>query len=176
MNTRQHLLASALTFLETVIDLPGVHRIALLGSLTTDKRNPKDIDLLVAVSDAADLAPLARRARQLQGRCQQINCGADVFLSDLNSNYLGRTCHWKDCRPGVRISCDALHCGARPYLHDDLTAITLDSGVIRQPPVELWPTIRRNCPLPDDTSGMIDQWNSILARHPRPVNDRAERG
>ena len=46
--------------------------------------------------------------------------GGDIFLAGPKGNYLGRTCHWKNCGPGIRMSCDALHCGQRHYLHDDL--------------------------------------------------------
>ncbi len=48
---RTHLLAGALLFVHATAMLPGVSRIALLGSLTTTKASPKDIDLLVTVAD-----------------------------------------------------------------------------------------------------------------------------
>jgi hypothetical protein len=54
------------------------------------------------------------------GHAQSRNSGADVFLASPCGAYLGRACHWKVCQPGVRMRCDALHCGRRPYLHDDL--------------------------------------------------------
>ena len=47
--------------------LPGVTRIALIGALATDEPEPKDADLLVTVSDEADLAPLATPGRKLNG-------------------------------------------------------------------------------------------------------------
>ena len=103
---RHDLIAAVLAAVRDVRGLPGVLRIALIGSLTTDRPDPKDADLLVTVSDDVDLSSLARFARRLQGRAQQMNRGADVFLVDANGRYLGRTCHWKDCRPGVRQSCD----------------------------------------------------------------------
>jgi hypothetical protein len=65
--------------------------------------NPKDADLLVTVEDEADLAPLARLGRRLQGRAQSMNKGADVFLADAHHHYLGRTCTWKECAPGIRL-------------------------------------------------------------------------
>ena len=37
--------------------LSGVKRIALIGSLATLEPSPKDIDLLVTVTDDMDLAP-----------------------------------------------------------------------------------------------------------------------
>jgi len=75
--------------------LPGVLRIALIGSLTTDEPDPKDADLLVTVADDADLAPLATLGRKLQGHAQSFNRGGEVFLADPRGNYLGRTCPWK---------------------------------------------------------------------------------
>ena len=52
---------------------------------------------------------------------------------------MGRTCPWKACGPGIRASCDALHCGLRPYLHDDFNSVRLKEDVIAHPPVVLWP-------------------------------------
>ena len=118
-------------------------RIALIGSLTTPEPSPKDVDLLVTVTDDMDLAPLAKAARQLNGRAMQTgrSRGGDVFLADVGGNYLGRTCLWKECGPGIRQSCDALHCGQRHYLHDDLRAIKLQPALIQAPPIELWPAV-----------------------------------
>src|SRR3954468_7086618 len=79
----------------------------------------------------------AARARRLQGATQQFNRGADVFLADEAGRYLGRTCPWKECRPHVRLSCDALHCGARPHLHDDLRTIQLPATLVASPPLDL---------------------------------------
>jgi hypothetical protein len=55
----------------------------------------------------------------------------------------------------VRQSCDALHCGRRPYLHDDLDAIHLNSTLIRSPPVTLWPNVERRGLLPPDVEEVI---------------------
>ena len=108
---RKELLDGLRRFVVSVRQMAGVQRIAILGSIVTTKPDPKDIDVLVVVADDADLAPLAMCARRLQGHAQSFNRGADVFLADQRGTYIGRTCHWKDCRPGVRRSCDALHCG-----------------------------------------------------------------
>ena len=127
---RRQLLDALCRFVADARQIAGVCRISLLGSIVTTKRNPKDIDVIVVVADDADLTPLATCARRLQGQAQSFNCGADVFLADQRGAYIGRTCHWRDCRPGVRRSCDALHCGRRPYLHDDLDTIRLTSAVV----------------------------------------------
>ena len=152
---RQQLLDGLRRFVASVRPMAGVRRIALLGSIVTAKADPKDIDVLVAVADDADLAPLATCSRRLQGHAQSFNRGADVFLADERGTYIGRTCHWKDCRPGVRRSCDALHCGRRPYLHDDLDAIRLNNTVVLSPPVTLWPSIERRGELPPDVEELV---------------------
>jgi hypothetical protein len=147
---RPQLIAEALGFARAASRLPGVTRIALLGSLTTPKPAPKDADLLVTVADDADIAPLAALGRKLQGHAQSLGRGADVFLADPAGNYLGRTCPWKECRPGKRLSCDATNCGRRPYLHDDLAAVVLPWSLVAVPPVELWPTVVVRVPIPVD--------------------------
>jgi len=147
---RARLIAEVLPFVRAASKLPGVLRIALIGSLTTDEPNPKDADMLVTVTDDADLAPLAKLGRKLQGHAQGFNRGGEVFLADLEGNYLGRTCPWKRCGPGIRRSCDALHCGRRHYLHDDLEAICLAQDLIAAPPLELWPDIVTRVPIPED--------------------------
>lgn len=152
---RQHLLNGLRRFVASVTQIAGVRRIAVLGSIVTTKPDPKDIDVLVVVADDADLEPLATCARRLQGHAQSLNRGADVFLADERGTYIGRTCHWKDCRPGVRRSCDALHCGRRPYLHDDLDTIRLNSTLVHSPPVTLWPHIERCGQLPPDVEEVV---------------------
>ena len=154
---REQLLAAVLLFAQSASRLAGVERIDLLGSLTTPEPNPEDADLLVTVADNMDLAPLAKAARQLSARASQTGSSrcADVFLADPSGKYLGRTCPWKECGPGIRLSCDALHCGQRHFLHDDLRAITLQPALIQAPPVELWPGVVTRVPVPDDVEGCL---------------------
>ena len=134
---REQMLAGVLRFVRAVASIAGVRRIALIGSIVTAKPNPKDVDLLVTVADDADLAPLAVCARRLQGGLQGLSHWADVFLADERGQYLGRTCTWRECRPGIRASCDALHCGRRSHLHDDLGDVRLNRAIIVEPPVQL---------------------------------------
>lgn len=147
---RSIMFAEVRRFVRFARDLPGVVRIAVIGSLTTGKEFPKDIDMLVTVTDECDLAPLAKLGRQLSGHMQSHQAGADVFLADMNGNYLGRTCPWKECGPGIRASCDALHCGVRHCLHDDLATIRLDRQVIVNPPLVLWPEATAGANVPQD--------------------------
>jgi hypothetical protein len=74
-NPRPHLLNAVLAFVRAARSTPGVLRIALLGSLATEKPVPKDADVLVTIDAAMDLGPLARLGRRLQGRAQTINLG-----------------------------------------------------------------------------------------------------
>lgn len=152
---RAHLLGGALLFVRAAGALPGVSRIALLGSLATVKANPKDIDLLVTVADDADLTLLAALGRKLQGHAQGRNASADIFLANPRGDYIGRTCHWKVCRPGVRMSCDVLHCGRRPYLHDDLQEITLKRELVAHPPIVLWPQVSARLAPPADVEAIL---------------------
>ena len=40
-----------------------------------------------------------------------------------------------------RMSCDALNCGKRPYLHDDLKTVSLSDETVRTA-LELWAIVR----------------------------------
>jgi hypothetical protein len=148
-SARAQLLAFLPWFVQSASRLPGVRRIALLGSITTDKTNPKDIDFLVTVADDGNLRPLAKLGRKLQGRAQQFGHGADIFLSNPQGVYIGRTCHWVECRPGIRLSCDALNCGKREYLHDDFRTLTLSQEALTGA-LELWPKVEERVDLPGD--------------------------
>lgn len=155
LSIRAFLLSEVLEFVERAGNCAGVQRISLIGSLTTNKPKPKDADVLVVADDDADLGPLAAVDRRLKGRAQSKNAGADIFLSDASGKYIGRTCHWRECRPGIRMSCDARHCGRRSFLHDDLDTVTLDSALIKNPPIDLWPTVIRRVQVPSDTEEIL---------------------
>ena len=105
--------SEVLRFVERARNCPGVRRIALVGSLIGDKHNPKDADVLVTVDDDADLACLATAGRGLKGRAQSRNKGADVFLADPSGTYIGRICHWRECRPGWPAT--LVNVGAGPF-------------------------------------------------------------
>jgi hypothetical protein len=152
---RAHLLSGVLAFTRAACRIPGVARIALIGSLTTNKPQPKDADMLVTIADDADLALLAAQGRKLRGHAQTRNHGGEVFLANPQGGYLGRTCPWKLCAPGVRMSCDALHCGWRPFLHDDLGAIKLRRTLIAEPPIELWPQVVARVTPPPDVEALL---------------------
>ncbi|GMV21563.1 MAG: hypothetical protein AMXMBFR57_15120 [Acidimicrobiia bacterium] len=156
---RDWLLKESVRFVHEAQRVPGVRRIALLGSITTPKPVPKDIDFLVTVTDSCDLAVLAVRSRGLKGRLQAHNLTADIFLADERGRYIGRVCRWRECRPGKRMSCEAQHCGRRPHLYDDLGLVDLDPGLVAAPPLEIWPTLVRRGPLPAD----VEAWVSTVS-------------
>ena len=136
---RIFLLNGALRFTHVVRDIAGVSRVSLVGSLTTSKTTPKDADVLVTVAPDCDLARLAKAGRALKGHAQTRNSGADIFLASPDGRYIGRTCGWRECRPGIRVACRALHCGATEFLNDDLQVLNLAPALIDQPPIDLWP-------------------------------------
>src|SRR5262245_28206783 len=154
---RAFLLAEVLHFVERARICPGVRRIALVGSLASDKEDPKDADVLVTIDDDADLTALATAGRKLKGRAQSRNKGADIFLADPSGHYIGRTCHWRECYPGIRASCHARNCGHRAFLHDDLGVVMLDAALIKEPPLELWPAVVRRGQLPRDVETQLVQ-------------------
>jgi hypothetical protein len=170
---RVRLIHEAFHFARAASAVAGVRRISLLGSILTTKPNPKDVDLLVQIANDADLPALARCARRLQGGTQKFNRGADVFLADEARRYLGRTCPWKVCRFGERLACDALHCGARPHLHDDLRTIKLPATLVASPPLDLWPTVERRCELPADVAQLLSEsWRPAEGSEQRIQVDR----
>ncbi|MGI0068222.1 MAG: hypothetical protein ACREB9_07430 [Thermoplasmata archaeon] len=83
---RATLIRLAHDFVREAIGFPGLQRISLIGSITTAKPAPKDIDLLVSVEDTADLSLLAPSARRLMGKTQSMGRGADVFLANPGSS------------------------------------------------------------------------------------------
>ena len=155
LSIREFLLTEALRFVGDVRRLSGVRRIAVIGSILTDKPDPKDIDMHITVGVECDLTPLAAAGRRLKGRAQSRNSGADIFLADEEGRYIGRTCRWRDCRPGIRVACEAGHCGARRFLYDDLHIITLSPEYVLTPGLELWPFVLRRKTLPRDVEAIL---------------------
>ncbi len=150
---RGHLLSAVLAFVRAAQATPGVRRIALLGSLATDKPVPKDADVLVTIDATMDLDPLARFGRRLKGTAQTINLGADIFLADEADRYMGRISHYRECH--LRVACRALHCGLRQHLNDDLQIVTLSPALVSAPPIDLWPSVVARCAVPADTQALL---------------------
>ena len=157
---RMFLLAETFRFIDRVVALPGIKRITLIGSLTTSKTDPKDADIIVTVEDDADLTALATASRRLMGLAQSKSKGADIFLANPSDEYIGRICHWRECGPGIRASCDAHHCGQRHYLHDDFNDIKLDAAIVRGPTVEVWPKVICRQVIPSDLQSHLSDFEA----------------
>ena len=151
--TREQLLEGAKAFVARASRITGITRIAMIGSLTTDKREPNDVDLLVTVTAGAPMDQIAAAGRKLKGHCTQINRGADVFLASDDGRYLGRTCPWRECAPGLRVACEAQHCGTHVY--DDFHRLQLPAELIASPPLELWPAVVIRGEVADDVRRVV---------------------
>lgn len=138
---RCFLITESFRFIDKAVTFPGIRRVALLGSIITPKVNPKDVDILITIDNDIDLTALATAARRLKGILQGKNEEADIFLANPSDEYIGRICHWKSCGPQFRSTCDAWNCGVRHYLHDDFDDIRLNAHLVKEPPLEIWPTI-----------------------------------
>lgn len=150
---RSFLLSEVRRFVHNASQIPGVIRIALIGSLLTNKPSPKDADLLVTIDSEIDMDSLAAAGRRLEGMCQSRSSGADIFLCDSEGEYLGRTCSWKQCHP--RMACLGTQCGTGVRIRNDFDVIRLDTELILQPPLELWPTIVRRGEIPRDVERVL---------------------
>ena len=145
---RGFLLEALAQFIRAAATVSGVIRIAVIGSLTTEKPSPKDADVLVTVSDDADLERLSRLGRKLKGTAQTRNLGADIFLADRAGHYIGRTCPYKECHP--RSTCAGKSCAWGNWICDDFEAVRLSDELIAEPPVEVWPKVVVRATLPAD--------------------------
>lgn len=152
-SVREHLLRGVRQFIKGVSAVSGIESVSLLGSLTTSKQEPKDADLLVRVSPEVDWDSLAMLGRKLKGHAQRINAGADIFLCTGEGEYIGRTCSYKECRP--RVACRGTECGRGARICNDLHVITLESGLVRAPPVDLWPTVVVRTEVPSDVRSIL---------------------
>lgn len=163
---RAVLLRALRPFLQAARGVPEVQRIALVGSLTTAKLDPKDVDVLVTLSATTAVPALARLGRKLKGAAQQHNRGADIFLCTSAFEYLGRTCLYRECHP--RAACAGRQCASSSYLQDDLHIITLSDALLRFPPVELWPNPHARVGVPDDIAVFLDQLRGLKEKSGLP--------
>jgi hypothetical protein len=153
MSFRDDLLDAVGQFVMAASQIPGVRRIALVGSLVTEKEHPKDADLLVTIGDGIDVNALAAAGRKLKGRMQGRNSGADIFLSSETGNYLGRTCSYRECHP--RMACRGRQCSHGTRICDDFDVLSLDSALLSEPPLELWPAVVRRVRIPQDVERVL---------------------
>jgi len=151
--TREALLRELARFVRAAIRVRGVMRIAVVGSLTTAKIDPKDADVLVTIAEDADVRALAALGRKLKGVTQSRNKGADIFLASSDGRYLGRTCGYRECHP--RVACRGQQCGRGLHICNDLHDVDLDARLVAEPPVELWPQIVLRVEVPTDMRQLL---------------------
>jgi hypothetical protein len=101
--------------------------MALLGSLISSKRVPKDADILIWIGSDVDLKKLAEVGRRLKGKAQSLNLGADIFLA----------------------------CGIEPYLCDDTHDFRLPRTLVINPPLDVWPEIVCSTLVPEDVEELL---------------------
>ena len=147
---RGALLLAAKWFVEKASTIDAVQQIALIGSICTGKKNPKDIDLLLTLTPGANIAPLSRLKRQMQGRIQRGLLGADVFLME-EGKYLGRPCRYREPHPRVVCAHDGLMCSLeRSFLCNTSAAFNLEKKLLVSPPIILFPKFRASVEVPAD--------------------------
>jgi len=152
-NLRSFLLREVKGFVKTASDIQGVLGISLIGSLTTEKLNPKDADLLITIRKDVDILSLATAGRRIKGRAQSRNSGADIFLCNSLGSYLGRTCSWRECHP--RTACTGSQCHSGSHICDDFHVIKLDPSLIQRPPLDLWPCVAHRRIVPEDVQRIL---------------------
>jgi predicted nucleotidyltransferase len=147
-NDRAFLIEALARFVQEARQVAGVRRIAVVGSLTTPKLDPKDADVLVTVGEDVDLEALAKFGRKLKGTAQTHNHGADIFLANAEGHYIGRTCSFRECHPRVR--CSGTNCRHGGWVCDDFYVLRLNDELIAKPPLEVWPQVVIRGDLPPD--------------------------
>ena len=94
------LIAEVLDFVRAARHVSGINRIALIGSLTTNQPHPNDADLLVSVTQDADLAPLARLSAGPGAETRVSTAGATSSWSILGGIISGASAPGRGVVPG----------------------------------------------------------------------------
>ncbi len=153
---RGALLLAAKWFFNRATKLESITRIALIGSICTDKKHPKDIDILLTIAPAADITPISKLKRQMGGRIQRGLLGADIFLME-EDRYIGRPCRFREPHPRVGCAQDGLRCNFdRPFLCDTSNSFELKNEVITSPPIILYPRLLAAGKIPVDVQAVFD--------------------
>jgi len=148
INERAFLIEVLFRFVQEARLVAGIRRIAVVGSLTTLKPDPKDADVLVTVAEDVEFEALAEFRRKLKGAAQTRNCGADIFLATTDGHYIGRTCSFRECHPRVRFK--GISCRQGGWVCDDFHVLRLKDELIAKPPLEVWPQVVIRGDLPPD--------------------------
>ena len=156
-NFRPPFIKNIFFFVELAKKIQGVKKIAIIGSITTSKKKPKDIDLLVTIDNTINIKKLAAAGRKLTGKQMAVgdSSGADVFLANEAGAYLGRTCHYRQCH--LRMGCMGIRCNGGHIMYD-LHIINLDKSLVLNPPVEIYPKVVIRKQLPKDLEVAIQAY------------------
>jgi predicted nucleotidyltransferase len=147
---RQALLSAVRWFLNEARHLDEVLQIALIGSVCTNKKHPKDIDLLITVKPGSDLKRLATLRRKTQGRIQQGLLGTDMFIVD-TGEYIGRLCRYREPHPRVSCCDDKLVCDStKTFLCDTSRNFVIPQSLVDYPTIILYPEFSAPPGTPDD--------------------------
>ncbi len=153
---RGALLLAAKWFFDRAIKLETITRIALIGSICTEKKHPKDIDILLTIAPGAEISPIARLKRQMSGRIQRGLLGADIFLVE-KGRYIGRPCRFREPHPRVACAYDGLRCDFdRPFLCDTSDSFELKDELITSPPITLYPELQARVKTPEDVQTVFN--------------------
>ena len=145
---RRALLLAVCSFVRAARICPGVRRIALMGSLVTNKPIPKDADVLVTIDDTTDLTGLARAASAPQGVC-----------SNHQPSSLMRLGVTSDAFASIASAIRAWH--ASPSIADAAPTstmthvVTLSKELLAAPPIDLWPDVVRRLKVPPDVDALL---------------------
>ena len=124
---------AAKTFARKLAGSPGVHEVALCGSMVTEDPHPQDIDLAIVIDSFNDLPLIARAARQISSTYH----GWEVFVFRPDRTYAGRLCHRREC-PTQTARCDQIDCGRVPHL-GNMADFEFEPMLFLSPPIEiLW--------------------------------------
>ena len=163
---RESLLYALNWFLDEVKQFKEVRQVALIGSICTNKPNPKDIDLLISIKPKTDLKKLATLRRKTQGRIGQGLLGTDMFIVE-DGRYLGRLCRYREPWPRVVCCNDNLICDrTRNYLCNTSNNFSIDKSIINNPPITIYPKFSTTIEIPNDVGKVLHPYISQTAKFP----------
>jgi len=115
----------------------------------------RDLDLLVTVKPGSSIKALGKLKRKLQGKISRGSMGSDVFIAE-GGRYIGRACQYREPWPRADCMARKLHCAdGREFLCDTSADFSLDEAVIDNPPVILWPEVKKNTEIPATLSAFV---------------------
>ena len=109
---RQRMLEGVGQFAQKLRRFSSVIEVGLAGTLASEDEYPNDIDAVVFLDGFNELPDIARAARQMASVCNSW----EVFVFTVDFKYLGRICHYKECRP--RVACADKRCGTYPHIYE----------------------------------------------------------